>query len=98
MEFKNRENKTWYRTLMFYCFEKDMNIVLIVNYWTEAIMLSSFFLRITKPSITGESGIYSSVASSALSPNDNRTGVVWVCDPAIVLGVPAFPMTSTAWN
>lgn len=60
--------------------------------------LSSFFLRMTKPSMTGESGMYSSVASSARSPNDSSTGVVCVCDPAIVFGVPALPITSTAWG
>jgi len=48
--------------------------------------------------MTGVRHMYSSVASSALSPTANRTGVVWVCTPAIVLGVPAFPMTSTAYK
>lgn len=48
--------------------------------------------------MTGVRHLYSSVASSALSPTANRTGVVWVCTPAIVLGVPAFPMTSTAYK
>lgn len=50
----------------------------------------------TKPSITGDSGMYSSVANSALSPNESSTGVVCVWDPAMVLGVPALPITSTA--
>lgn len=48
--------------------------------------------------MTGVRHLYSSVASSALSPTANKTGVVWVCTPAIVFGVPAFPMTSTAYK
>lgn len=71
-------------------------LILKIVYWTDAITLSSFFLRMTKPSMTGDRGMYSSVANSALSPNDRRTGVVCVWEPAIVLGVPALPMTSTA--
>lgn len=48
--------------------------------------------------MTGVRHLYSSVASSALSPTANKTGVVWVCTPAIVFGVPALPMTSTAYK
>jgi hypothetical protein len=57
---------------------------------------SGFFLRITNPSMMGVRGIYSSVASSALSPNASRTGVVCVWKPVIVFGFPACPTTSTA--
>lgn len=46
--------------------------------------------------MTGVRGIKSSVASSARSPTASSTGVVCVCTPAIVLGVPALPITSTA--
>lgn len=41
--------------------------------------------------------IYFSVASSALSPAERRTGVVCVWKPVMVLGLPAWPTTSTAW-
>jgi hypothetical protein len=57
---------------------------------------SGFFLRMTNPSMIGVSGTYSSAASSALSPNASRTGVVWVWKPVIVFGFPAWPTTSTA--
>lgn len=40
--------------------------------------------------------MYSSVASSALSPYANNTGVVCVWKPVIVFGLPAWPTTSTA--
>lgn len=40
---------------------------------------------------------YFSVASSALSPAERRTGVEWVWNPVMVLGRPAWPTTSTAW-
>lgn len=40
---------------------------------------------------------YFSVASSALSPADKRTGVECVWKPVMVLGRPAWPTTSTAW-
>lgn len=50
---------------------------------------SGFFLRITKPSMIGVKGMYSSVANSARSPWDKRTGVVCVWNPVIVLGLPA---------
>ena len=46
-------------------------------------------MRITNPSMMGVTGRYSSVASSALSPCDRRTGVVWVWNPVMVLGLPA---------
>lgn len=59
---------------------------------------SGFFLKITKPSIIGVKGIYSSVASSALSPNARSTGVVCVWKPVIVFGLPAWPTTSTAYK
>ena len=45
----------------------------------------------------GDTGMYSSVANSALSPCANKTGVVCVWKPVIVLGLPACPTTSTAW-
>ena len=67
-------------------------------YVAVANALFSFFFNMTKPSITGESGMYSSDANSARSPTERRTGVEWVWDPAIVLGVPAFPITSTAYK
>ena len=51
----------------------------------------------TNPSMIGVTGKYSSVASSALSPCARRTGVVWVWNPVIVFGFPAWPTTSTAW-
>ena len=44
----------------------------------------------------GVSGTYSSAASSALSPNASKTGVVCVWNPVIVFGFPAWPTTSTA--
>ena len=89
---------------------------------------SGFFLRITKPSSTGVSGMYLhntkqhwlvflgethtdgathchlnlhyyfSVASSARSPAASKTGVECVWKPVIVLGLPAWPTTSTACN
>lgn len=43
------------------------------------------------PSKVGATISYLSVASSALSADANSTGVVWVCIPAIVFGVPALP-------
>lgn len=57
---------------------------------------SGFFLNITKPSIMGVRDRYSSVASSARSPCASNTGVVCVWKPVIVLGLPAWPTTSTA--
>ena len=44
----------------------------------------------------GVTGRYSSVANSALSPYERRTGVVCVWNPVIVFGFPACPTTSTA--
>lgn len=69
-----------------------------INVKKKNYSFSCFLRNITNPSITGVRHLYSSVASSALSPTANSTGVVWVCTPAIVLGVPAFPMTSTAYK
>ena len=43
----------------------------------------------TKPSMMGVREVYSSVASSALSPWASSTGVVWVWKPVMVLGLPA---------
>ena len=43
----------------------------------------------TKPSMMGVRAEYSSVASSALSPCASSTGVVWVWNPVMVLGLPA---------
>lgn len=57
-----------------------------------------FFLRITKPSRMGVTGRNSSVANSARSPWANNTGVVCVWNPVMVLGLPAWPTTSTAYG
>ena len=46
----------------------------------------------------GVTGKYSSVASSARSPCASKTGVVCVWKPVIVLGLPAWPTTSTDWK
>ena len=43
----------------------------------------------TKPSIMLVTGMYSSVASSALSPCASKTGVVCVWNPVMVFGLPA---------
>ena len=50
---------------------------------------SIFFLRITTPSMTVLTGIYFSVPNSARSPTANKTGVVCVWNPVILLGRPA---------
>ena len=47
-----------------------------------------FFVKMTMPSSSEETGRYSSVASSARSPWLSRTGVVWVWKPVIVFGLP----------
>lgn len=57
---------------------------------------SGFFRNITIPSMMGVRHLYSFVASSAFSPTANKTGVIEVCAPVIVFGVPTFPVTSTA--
>lgn len=62
---------------------------------TDAMTLSSFFLRMTNPSMTGERDILVGGEFRALS-KESSTGVVCVWEPAIVLGVPALPITSTA--
>ena len=59
---------------------------------------SLFFSQMTKPSMTGVSVVYSSVASSARSPWASSTGVVCVWKPVMDFGLPAWPTTSTAWE
>ena len=57
-----------------------------------------FFCKMTKPSSTCAKGMNSSVASSARSVVPSRTGVECVWKPDIVLGLPACPTTSTAYE
>jgi len=57
---------------------------------------SGFCFKMTTPSNTGVSGMYFSLANSARSPTESRTGVVWVWKPVIVFGRPAWPTMSTA--
>ena len=53
----------------------------------------------TKPSMMGVREVYSSVASSALSPWASSTGVVWVWKPVMVLGLPAWRiLTCQHWQ
>ena len=54
------------------------------------------FLNITSPSNTLLKHNHSSSSSSALSPYASNTGVLCVCHPVIVFGLPAWPTTSTA--
>ena len=50
----------------------------------------------TPPTSSSTSTETPNASNSARSPYPSKTGVLWVCQPVIVFGLPAWPTTSTA--